>query len=411
MKKASLFPGLTLLLFGLLFGTSTAIGQIFNTCDPCDPVECQPCDPLSNSCDPCGSGRSGFFTPFLFSGWVEMGVRTNGNSNGSDNGPASTGSRRRTDFMMSQLYLSAEKEMNTRRGFDWGACADFVYGAHAGSMQTYDGSFDAGWGDNRHGYSMSAYKLYGTIGYKDWSFKVGKFVTHIGWEGSASKNNIFYSHSYCYWIEPATHMGALATYDVTDRLSVSAGWTAGMDSSFANPYGNSAIMTGLEYMLSDDATVYYWINAGKQNDIFEDARDDYFIQSVCLEWALTKRFTYVHQYNLRNDNQLGGGRCSSYGLNNHFLYALSDELTFGTRVEWLRDNCGGNDLYVGTPGDYWNVTWGLRWDPYTNLSVRPEVRYDWYNGAGTPFGGNVNAGIDGTRKDQVSAGLGVLVSF
>ena len=394
-----LFIGIAL----LLWGNSAAQGQIFNTCNPCDPATCNPCDAI------CGGNSCCFFAPFTFSGWMEMGVRGNGNGPGSDNGPMSTASRRRTDFNMGQLYLSTEKEMNTRRGFDWGARADFVYGAHAGSMQTSDGSFDSGWGDNRHGYSMSAYKVYTTLGYKDWSLKVGKFGTPIGWEGSASKDNIFYSHSYCYWIEPATHMGALATYAMTDRLSLNAGWVSGMDSSFSNPHGNSAILTGFEYTLTDDATVYYWISAGKQNDIFEDVRDDFFVQSLCMEWALTDRFTYVLQYNLRNDNQQGGGRFSSYGLNNHFLFALTDKLTYGTRVEWLRDNGAG--LYVDASGDYWNTTWGLRWDPYANLSIRPEVRYDWYNGAGSPFGGNVNAGIDGTRKDQVSAGVGVLVSF
>ena len=293
--------------------------------------------------------------------------------------------------------------MNAKRGFDWGGRVDLAYGTDFGLMQTGDGTFDSGWGNNKSGYGMAAYQLYGTLGYKNLSVTIGKFKTRIGWEEVAAKENIFYSHSYCYMIEPATHTGVLATYDLSKRLSVNAGWTSGMDSSFKNPNNNSAILSGITYLLSDDATIYYWINAGKQYDDIYAPRNDYFIQSLCMEWALTDRFTYVHQYNLRNDNVDGTGRYSSYGINHHFLYKLSDKLTAGTRAEWLRDN-GGGTYYIGTPGDYWQITLGLRWDPTENLSFRPEVRYDWCRGGATPF-------ADGTRSDQVSGGCGMVVSF
>ena len=400
MRKAHIFLGIAV----LLWGTPITIGQIF--CNPCTPNEVNLCDP----CEPvCGRPDS----PFTFSGWLDFGVYTN--SRGfNNNGPMYTGSKRRNDFVMNQLYLSAEKEMNTRRGFDWGVRADFVYGAHAGSMQTYgDETFDYDWGTNRHGYSMSAYKLYGTLGYKDLSVKIGKFGTPIGWEASASKDNFFYSHSYCYWIEPATHMGVLADFNLTDRLTVNAGWVTGEDSSFKNPHHNKAILTGLTYALADNATVYYWFNGGKQ---YDDSVD-YFVQSVCFEWEMTKRFTYVLQYNLRNDNVRGGPYTSAYGINNHFLYKLTDQWGVGTRFEWLRNNGdyisngGGTDFR----GDFYQVTLGLNWNPCSNVSIRPEVRYDWCDGA-TPFGQSTTFGhrdgvITGTRSSQVSGGCGVVVTF
>ena len=404
MKKVHIFVCLAV----LLWSTSAAIGQgsIFGTqCDPCAPA----CEPITNPCDPCG-GDTGFFTAFNVSGWLDMGVYTNGNG-GGNNGPMLTGSKRRTDFVMNQLYLSAEKEMNTRRGFDWGARADFVYGAHAGSMQTWGNeTFDYEWGRNRHGYNMSAYKLYGTLGYKDLSVKVGKFSTPIGWESSASKNNFFYSHSYCYWIEPATHMGILADYKLSKNLTVNAGWTTGEDSSFDNPSGNSALLAGFTYALADDLTAYYWIGAGKQNHspptgIVDprNALNDYFCQSLCFEWAVTKRFTYVNQYNLRNDNiEDAGGktRYSTYGINNHFLYKLNDQWGVGARFEWLRDNGG---YVIDDAADYYQITLGLNWNPRENVSIRPEIRYDWCRGA-IPF-------ANLTQKDQVAGGLGTVISF
>lgn len=369
----------------LLWGTSTVIGQ--NNCwvAPCEPNACDPCAP-------CGATGS----PFTFGGWIETGIYVNNNGGGSDNGPMHTASNRRTDFLMNQLYFYGEREMNTKRGFDWGARADFVYGVDGPSMQCYDGTFDADWGLNRHGYAMSAYQVYGTLGYKNLSVMVGKFIGKVGWEASASKDNFFYTHSYCYWIEPATHTGVLATYSVTDRLTLNAGWTAGADSGFNNPDNNSTVLTGFAYGLTDKATVHYWINAGQQDTA------DYFVQSLCFEWALTKRFTHVFQYNLRNDNAREGGRYSSYGINNHFLYKLNEQWGAGMRIEWLRDN-GTFGYITDDPGDYYQVTLGLNWNPWENVSIRPEVRYDWCKGA-TPFANE-------TRKDQVTGGCGVFVSF
>jgi len=104
-------------------------------------------------------------------------------------------------------------------------------------------------------------------------------------------------------------------------------------------------------------------------------------------------------------------RGSSYGINNHFLYKLNDQWGVGTRFEWLREN-GGMHL---SEGDYYQVTLGLNWNPSKNVSIRPEVRYDWCKGA-TPFGRSNQFGggypdIVGTRSDQVSGGCGVVVSF
>jgi hypothetical protein len=416
MTRTHLWIGLTLLLGSV----PAAFGQE-SACAPCEPAcEIQPCDPACDilPCDPCGTyfGNRLLNTPFTFGGWIESGIYTNSHSSGS-NGPMHSASKERRDFQMSQLYLFAEKELDTKHGFDWGARADLVYGVDAGGMQSSE-SFDYEWGNNRHGYGMAAYQLYGTLGYKKLSVKYGKFITPVGWEESAAKNNFFYSHSYCYWIEPATHVGAVATYELTDRLTVNAGWTAGIDSGFKNRYDDSALLAGFTYSLTDKSTIYYWINQGRQKNGLDKQgsqrfdtidRNDYFVQSFCYEWVPTDRFTYVLQYNLRNDNGKKDGsdavRSSAYGINNHFLYTLTDEWSVGTRIEWLRDSGGGYYISDGS-GDYYGLTFGLNWNPYENVSVRPEIRYDWVRGSNDdlPF-------ADATRHEQVTGGCGFVVSF
>jgi len=55
----------------------------------------------------------------------------------------------------------------------------------------------------------------------DW--KVGVFDTIIGYESTSGPLNPNYTRSYGYSIEPTTHTGVLASYKVTDVLTLSAG--------------------------------------------------------------------------------------------------------------------------------------------------------------------------------------------
>lgn len=358
---------------------------------------------------------------FETGGWIEFGVYSNAHGAAS-NGPMHTAGNRRTDFHVDQLYLFHEKTLNSRRFFDIGYRADLVYGVDAPGMQSNgDGSFDDGWGLNRHGYALSLYQLYGTVSLGNLTVKGGKFITPVGWESTASLNNFFYSHSYCFWIEPSTHVGFVADYKLSDRLTISGGWTTGNNVGFENKYDDSGFLFGLTCKLTKNATVYYWMTLGKTENgfrrgewRFDDggalARQDFFVQSLCLEWTPTERFTYVMQYNLRNDSDVEANtfrsvrHYSSYGINNHFLYRLNDRWGVGLRLEWLRDN-GGDMYFTNEPGDYFQMTFGLNWNPCSCWSVRPEIRYDRVvDGSARPFD-------DGREREQFSGGIGVLYRF
>ena len=63
---------------------------------------------------------------------------------------------------------------------------------------------------------------------------------------------------------------------------------------------------------------------------------------------------------------------------------------------------------IGNVGDYWAVTASLNYKPYSNFVIRPEVRWDSFDGtigpAGAPFD-------NGTEEDQLSAGFDFILSF
>ena len=366
---------------------------------------------------------------FKFDGWIESGVYANSHgstrhtdSSGSHfggNGPMHVYGNQRTDFTLQQIYLYGEKEMDTTCGFDWGFRTDMIYGADGVGAQCYgDRSFDYDWATNDDGYGLAMYQLYASVGYKKLSVRGGKFITPVGWEAVASKNNFFYSHSYCYWLEPSTHVGALADYAVNDKLTLTGGWTAGCENGFENRFNDTGFILGFTYHVTDKTSIHYYVADGKtKNGTWSDGtwrlqsstldRQDYFVQSLCFEWRPTDRFTYMFQYNLRNDTEIATGigtqsHLSSYGINNHLIYRLTDNLGVGVRAEWLRDNGG----YVTDSGtDYLGLTLGFNWNPSRHWSIRPEIRYDQScTSSVKPFN-------DGRDTAQISGGLGILYMF
>jgi hypothetical protein len=138
--------------------------------------------------------------------------------------------------------------------------------------------------------------------------------------------------------------------------------------------------------------------------------------SLIYTRKLSHRATYVieHDYGFqhRGSNE-GEGNAEWYGINQYLFYQINCCWTAGMRLEWFRDHDGtrvtgvrdGNAIQGGSfPGNFWEITWGLNWRPARtdNIVVRPELRYDWYDGVGTPF----NAG---NSTDQFTAAFDVIL--
>jgi hypothetical protein len=144
--------------------------------------------------------------------------------------------------------------------------------------------------------------------------------------------------------------------------------------------------------------------------------------SLVFNWNVTDRLNYV----LQHDNGWQDGVVSNtaagtvddvewYGVNQYLFYTINDCWKAGVRAEWFRDDDGfrvagvrpTNGTDAGNPtgfneGNYWEVSLGLNWTPHANLIVRPEVRYDWFDGDGNPYG-------DGAAKSQWIGGFDAIV--
>ncbi len=362
---------------------------------PCDAPTCDtvPCDGFgcdSTGCDSCylyeGCGLSlqdalcGECPSFEIGGWIQSGYHNR-----------STGlfNNRPGKYAMHQGWLYAEKVADGSNGLGFGFRADFMYGIDAGDTQSFgnengEWDFSNGWDHGAFGFAMP--QLYAEVASGDWSMKVGHFYTLLGYEVVTAPDNFFYSHAFTmYNSEAFTHTGALSTYNVSDNFTVYSGWTLGWDTGFDQykQFGQrgSNWLGGYSFNVGDNVTFTHIITAGDFGAI-----GDGFSQSVVVDIAVTDKLNYVIQSDILNSESavfaqgiqtgLQNGH-ETVGINQYLLYSVNDCVGVGGRFEWWKND--GVSIY--------SITGGINYKPTPNVTLRPEVRYQWDPGT-------YNSGID-----------------
>ena len=116
-----------------------------------------------------------------------------------------------------------------------------------------------------------------------------------------------------------------------------------------------------------------------------------YSHSLVLDLALTDNLNYVFQTDFLSA-ELAGATNESYGINQYLLYSINDCWGVGGRAEWWKSN--GNSIYA--------LTGGVNYKPTQNLTLRPEVRYQW-----DPESANAGLASDG----DVIFGMDAVLSF
>ncbi len=207
---------------------------------------------------------------------------------------------------------------------------------------------------------------------------------------------------------PRTHVGALAEYDAGRGRTVYGGWTAGWDNGFDNFHDASTFLGGIR-VERGNATITWIVIAGDIGTGFTFAgENDSYMNSIVVDFAVTDRLTYVLQHDLGVVSSSSSQKAEWYGLNQYLLYSINDCWAAGLRFEWFRDDDGvrvdpnGDSLNAGS---YYELTAGLNWRPHANINVRPELRWDWYDGRG----GNVYD--DGDHNRLFTASIDAILTF
>lgn len=387
----------------------------------CVAVVPEPCEPWRLFCpNPCGWNHYG---------WINGGIMANfHNPVDRFNGPVTFADRH--DGQLNQIYWVSEKVANTGGyGWDWGGRMDLLYGTDyiftqaTGLELRDDGS--PHWNHHRF-YGLALPQLYGEVAYNDLSVKLGHFYTIIGYEVVPATGNFFYTHAYTMqYGEPFTHTGALATWAYSDTTNLIAGIVNGWD-HFDREVDTGAGLLGLtwngggpfSFALSGIFSPNEPVLLGPDHGRLTNRN----LISFVANYAFSDRLQYVYQSDVgwqhdANAFNQNVGSAEWYGINQYLFYTINECWKAGARFEWFRDDDGarvtgirdGNIIQGESfAGNFFNIALGLNWTPTANIIVRPELRYDWFDGESL---GGLNPYAGGERVDQWLAGFDVIFTF
>ena len=274
------------------------------------------------------------------SGYVDVSAQFNpGGGGGVNNSPNYNFGNQANQISLNVVDIALDKPLDE---------APWASGYHVELWLGPDGSALGTTTSGNNTYIRSAYIALRTPVGNGIDWKFGVFDTIIGYEGLTSGNNPNFSHSYGFNIEPTTHTGGLATYKITDEVTVQAGVA---DTSFAGGY--TAAINGAP---ANGATSYYLGGT---------------LPTPIAKLKFGGSFDYLNVHS--------GG--NTWNVAGYSTYAFNDKLSLNLRAEHL----SGSSFLNG--GAYFNttaagsnasdeITATLQYNLWANVLSRVEVRWD-----------------------------------
>ena len=357
--------------------------------------------------------------PLEFGGWISAGGTVNGHGNWTGNGNAPLPTNNVADTpVLNQFWFYAERPLDMEKHWcDWGLRIDYVFGADAPDVQAGgDQGWDFGWNTSRD-YGSAIPQLYAEFGLYKLTFRVGYAFGLQGFEATPAVDNFFYSHNYAFgYGVPGTFSGAAIEYKINDQLEIIGGWTTGWDSWWSNHLGASTFMGGLTWTCTDDVSLTYHVTAGDFGDGTakngaQSNAGQIYAHAIVFTYEFSDRWGYTLENTVGTNTGMAANDNQWYSITNYLFYDFNDCWSAGARLEWFRDDDGQRvDVNGAGPGSYYEATIGLNWQPHAGFRVRPEVRWDWFDGQGRPFDSR-DGGMSGTEKNQFTAGLDAVLVF
>ncbi len=377
----------------------------------------------SAPCGDCGCEPYRMFADgyagFSARGWLNFGVTANDrNPPSSYNGPQ--GLNDRNEFQANQTYLVLERPVDPcGSGWSYGGRVDLLFGTdyvvteQVGWEQTQTGAPQ--W-NNRSHYGFSTPQAYVEAANGDFSIKLGRFYTLMGYESVMAPENFFYSHSYSFTNgSPFTHAGGMATWRMNDEITLSGGVVNGWD-RFDGVDNTMGFLGGFQYRPEcSDYSISGMVVADHEVAALRANRDARTLVTMLFDYNYSENTQLVLQFDGGRHKEGGpapGLDAEWYGLTQYVYYTVNDCWKLGARFEWFRDDDGarvggiriGNPAPTGLVGDFYEVSVGANWSRSANFLLRPEMRWDWFEGVGTPYD-------DGTQTEQLTFAIDAIWNF
>jgi hypothetical protein len=241
-------------------------------------------------------------------------------------------------------------------------------------------------------------------------FKIGQFDTIIGYEVASSYANPNFSRSYGFALEPLSHTGVLATYQVADWLGVAGG--VANKGAFANGTmvaGNNTFPAGSESLKSfmggitlkapeswgflAGSSLYAGVVDGGQDFGLDDTINLYAGASISTPIeGLTVGASYDYLANGMGPDTYGNAFAG------YVSYQITEQFKANFRGEYA--NSSGFYFYGMDDEQLWGATVTLDYALWKNVISRVEFRWD--HADGPAFDGD---------EDDLSLLLNVIYKF
>jgi hypothetical protein len=233
------------------------------------------------------------------------------------------------------------------------------------------------------------------------TLKGGKFVTLLGYEVIESPNNLNVSRSFLFtFATPLTHVGLLASYPVTETLSVTAGPILGWDVAT----GRNGAPSGLgqiAYTGVQDLTTSVNFTVGPEKT--GDQKNLRWLVDLVASYTGIKEFTLGANVDAgqEEDAAADGGSATWWGIAGYAAYDWTEKIRTAVRLEYF-DDADGFRTGFGSALGLVSATATLQYKIWRGLVGRLEYRHDQADE--TVFSG-------GTEKSQDTISVSVHYLF
>jgi hypothetical protein len=349
------------------------------------------------------------------SGFVDVSVHWNPGSGNNDN-PApyiyntAPPNGKADGFNLNKIKLRIERPLDEAQ-WSAGYRADLLFGPDADVFATQSTGLAGDFA------IQQAYVALRAPAGNGLDMKLGVFDSIIGYESHDNGNNPNYTRSYGTTIEPHTHTGLLATYQVFDSLGIAAGiantMTTPINSRSARAESHKTYMASAAFTIPEDlgflagSTVYAGFVEGFSGDPGEDQANFYVGATMNTPVTGVKvgaAFDYVADLFAVTNALTGGGLSGDARTYAGYLsFEATEKLSIHARAEYA-----DVDDFVG--GDIFALTGTLEYDLWRNVLSRLEVRWDHASSGGALFGRNDAAG-NPSRKNEYLIAANLIYKF
>lgn len=312
------------------------------------------------------------------------------------------GANKQDGFNLNAVKLSLEKPLGDDKNWSAGYKTDLIFGPDAiayGTKLTSGGTANA----DELAIKQAYVSLRAPVG-NGLDFKMGVWDTIIGYEFFDSSANPNYSRSYGFALEPLQHTGLLASYKVTDVVSISGGVanTEGLNSSIND---RNTIESKKAYMAAVSITLPEAAGALKNSVISAGVIHGRNGGSPIVPPALGATHDVNNLYVGATINTgvegLQVGAAWDYlqdaipGQSQSDAYAVALYLSYGKdkwkaniRADYTQASAGTYYVYAPSTdrNELGSVTGTLEYNLWENVLTRAEVRFDRALSGDKPFG-------------------------